>query len=75
LKSVVTAWVPTGPAATRLERLDVALEAAGIRLHRLRRRYDDDAWPFAGRGYFKLKRQIPELLGRLGLESELRRTG
>ncbi len=75
LDTLVTAWAPAGPVATRLDDLEAGLESQGIRLLRLRRRFDDDAWPYAGRGYFKLKRQIPELLSRLGIEAELRETG
>ena len=64
-----------GPAATRLAVLETALADDGIELVRLRRAYDEAAWPYAGRGYFKLKRQVPELLGQLGIEAELRETG
>ncbi len=74
LEALVTPWAPTGPAATRLASLESALDDAGVALIRLRRDYDEDAWPYAGRGYFKLKRQVPELLGRLGIEAELRDT-
>jgi len=76
LDTVVTPWSPTGPAAARLERLAAVFDANGIRLHRLRRGYDEAAWPYAGRGYFKLKRQIPELLEGLGLDVQsLQKTG
>ena len=71
----MTPWVPVGPARSRLEALASALRDDGIRLYRLRRQYDEDAWPFAGRGYFKLKRQIPDLVERLGLETTLLKTG
>ena len=74
-KALVTAWVPVGPAATRLAGIEAKLEAEGITLSRVRRTFDEDAWPYAGRGYFKLKRQVPELLRQLGLEAELRETG
>ena len=33
------------------------------------------AWPYAGRGYFKLKRQIPQLLETAGLGDTLLETG
>lgn len=75
LDTLVTAWAPVGPAATRLAVLETALADDGIELVRLRRAYDEAAWPYAGRGYFKLKRQVPELLGQLGIEAELRETG
>ena len=75
LETVVTPWVPVGPARDRLDTLETALHDDGILVCRLRRPYDEDAWPCAGRGYFKLKRQIPELLERLGLETALLKTG
>ncbi len=75
ITTVVTPWVPAGPARSRLENLDAALRDEGIKLYRLRRQYDEQAWPYAGRGYFKLKRQIPDLVERLGLEAALLKTG
>lgn len=75
IKELVTAWVPVGPAATRLAGIEEKLVAEGIALSRIRRTFDESAWPYAGRGYFKLKRQVPELLRQLGLEAELQETG
>ena len=75
LSAVLTPWVPVGPARSRLDALEATLGGDGICLYRVRRQYDEDAWPFAGRGYFKLKRQIPELVERLGLETALLKTG
>jgi deoxyribodipyrimidine photo-lyase len=75
IKTVVTPWAPTGPVCARLEALETDLAADGIELLRLRRQYDSYAWPYAGRGYFKLKRQIPQLLELAGLEKTLLATG
>jgi deoxyribodipyrimidine photo-lyase len=74
IDQVVTAWAPTGPVCTRLTTLEAALEADKVRLLRIRRSFDSEAWPYAGRGYFKLKRQIPSLLEEAGVEATLLET-
>ena len=48
---VVTAWAPVGPSAAALP---PAL--------RVRRPWDDAAWPRATRGYFQVKSAIPAIL-------------
>ncbi|MCJ2049348.1 FAD-binding domain-containing protein [Methylobacterium sp. J-070] len=50
---VVTAWAPLGPSAA-------ALPSGCLRL---RRAWDTRAWPLSTRGFFRLKRAIPELIG------------
>jgi len=79
LRQVVTAWAPVGPVATRLDAVEKCLAENGIELFRVRRDYDEQAWPHAAKGYFKLKRQVPELLTALGIDTDvdkpLRRTG
>jgi len=67
LKRVVVAAPPVGPAAERLAQAAPALGAAGIDLVRLRRPYDGRAWPHATKGFFGLKKKIPELLQQCGL--------
>lgn len=69
LSTIVTAWAPVGPVATRLAALRARLSESGIELLRIRRRFDDVAWRYAGRGYFKLKRQIPAVLSATGLDA------
>ncbi|WP_342634248.1 FAD-binding domain-containing protein [Lichenihabitans psoromatis] len=49
---IVTPWAPVGPSAT-------ALPATSIRL---RRPWDDLAWPRSTRGYFQVKTAIPTIL-------------
>ncbi len=58
---VVTAWAPVGPSATALP---PAL--------RVRRRWDDAAWPRATRGYFQVKAAIPAILQAAGMEGSAR---
>ncbi|WP_092042880.1 FAD-binding domain-containing protein [Methylobacterium pseudosasicola] len=49
---VVTAWAPVGPSAD-------ALPAECLRV---RRSWDEIAWPLATRGYARVKKAIPQLL-------------
>ena len=65
---VVGAHAPTGPAASLIGRAGERLSAAGIEVCLVRRAYDDAVWPHAGRGFFKLKAKIPQILDQLGIE-------
>jgi deoxyribodipyrimidine photo-lyase len=67
LDAVVTAWAPVGPVADQLDACATALRAGGVDLLRVRREYDSLAWPHARRGFFGLKKQIPEILRALGI--------
>jgi deoxyribodipyrimidine photo-lyase len=66
IKVIVTSYAPVGPVAEQLSAAGLALEPSGIRLIRLRRPYDDAAWPHATKGFFKLKAQIPKLIAQFG---------
>jgi deoxyribodipyrimidine photo-lyase len=61
LEQIVTPYAPVGPEAAALDRL----AAAGIRLVRLRRAYDSEAWPHATHGFFRFKEKIPSLVAQL----------
>lgn len=67
LRTLVVSEAPVGPVADRLEASRRTLDRSGIRIVALRRPYDDLVWPHAQKGFFNLKRKIPDLLGRLGL--------
>ena len=53
---IVTAWAPVGPSAA-------ALPPEALRV---RRRWDDAAWPRATRGYFQMRSAIPAILQAAG---------
>lgn len=63
LRQVVTPDAPVGPVADRLAVLAVALAADGVALVRVRRSWDEIAWPLATRGFFAFRAAIPKLLG------------
>ncbi|WP_164158055.1 hypothetical protein [Sandarakinorhabdus rubra] len=62
LTQIITADAPVGPVKDRLDVLAPALAADGVRLVRLRRAWDDMAWPQARKGFFPFKAVIPKLL-------------
>lgn len=62
LTQIVTADAPVGPVKDRLDALAPALAADGVRLVRLRRAWDDVAWPYAKKGFFAFKPAMPKLL-------------
>ena len=53
------------PLAAQLPALREALEAVGCELEAFTRTYDRLAWPHATKGFFQLKKRIPELLTEL----------
>ncbi|TVQ75060.1 MAG: DNA photolyase FAD-binding protein [Chromatiaceae bacterium] len=67
VRVIATPEAPVGPIADALERIAGELEADGIELIPLRREWDELAWPHATHGFFRFKRQIPDLLVRNGL--------
>lgn len=67
VKTIVTGYVPIGPARTRLDKALPVLRRQGIALHSVVRRYDSTAWPFAKAGFFGLKKKIPQILRDLDL--------
>lgn len=62
LRQIITADAPVGPVKERLDMLAPALAADGVALVRLRRAWDDVAWPRATKGFFPFKAAIPKLL-------------
>lgn len=57
---IVTAYTPIGWTN------DALSQATGdIPLRRIRRSYDESAWPFATAGFFKFKEKIPRLVGEI----------
>jgi deoxyribodipyrimidine photo-lyase len=62
LRQIITADAPVGPVKDRLDVLAPALAADGVALVRLRRAWDDVAWPRANKGFFPFKAAIPKLL-------------
>jgi deoxyribodipyrimidine photo-lyase len=64
---VLTAYAPLGAIAQDLRRLEASLAPAGVRLLRVRRAWDEAAWPHARAGFFKFREKIPRLIDEAGL--------
>ncbi|MFN2334320.1 MAG: FAD-binding domain-containing protein [Wenzhouxiangellaceae bacterium] len=62
---IVTADAPVGPIDDGLRQLLDTLSGSGVELKRVRRAWDENAWPHATRGFFPFKKKIPALLDRL----------
>ncbi len=64
---IVTGYAPQGPVREALDAARPRLAEAGLGLYEVRRPYDAAIWPHATAGYFKVKKQIPDILSQLGL--------
>lgn len=67
VRQIVAAYAPVGPVADALGTLAPALAAHGIALTQVRRRWDEQFWPHAKKGFFAFKERIPELLREIGI--------
>lgn len=62
VREIVTGFAPIGETCVALDALEQRLDAAGIRLTLLRRKWDDSAWPRATAGFFRFREIIPDLV-------------
>jgi deoxyribodipyrimidine photo-lyase len=64
---VIVPYVPTGHVADAMAAALASLESSGISFAVHQHRYDTLTWPHATAGFFKLKKQIPDIVAELGL--------
>lgn len=64
IRQLLVPWVPAGPIADTLEPKLEQLARSGVDVRRIRRPWDEFAWPAATRGYFRMRKIIPDLLER-----------
>jgi deoxyribodipyrimidine photo-lyase len=64
VQMLVVPWVPTGPVSDSLEPRLEKIAQSGVDVRRVRRPWDDCAWPAATHGFFRMKKIIPDLLER-----------
>ena len=64
---VATAFTTVGPIASKLAAARGPLSKEGGTLTLVPRRYDLVTWPHATKGFFKLKKKIPQILADQGL--------
>jgi deoxyribodipyrimidine photo-lyase len=60
--AVVSGYAPVGSVEQQFWPLKKKLAEQGTQLLQVRRRWDEQAWPFASKGFFTFKERIPELL-------------
>ena len=65
--TVVTGFAPVGWVRPHIMDAKKALAADGIRLIEFQRNWDTAFWPFAKKGFFGLKKKIPDVLQALGM--------
>jgi deoxyribodipyrimidine photo-lyase len=65
LDQVWVAYAPVGYVRSRLEALEVSLGEVGVSLVPFVREYDRLVWPHCSKGFFQLRKRIPELLDAL----------
>ncbi|MGI9520838.1 MAG: FAD-binding domain-containing protein [Hyphomicrobiaceae bacterium] len=61
----VTSYAPVGPVSEKLDRARSLLIDRGISLVEEKRAYDELSWRHATRGFFALKKKIPQILEEL----------
>jgi deoxyribodipyrimidine photo-lyase len=66
-RTLVIPETPVGPAADAVAAMTPGLAASGVTVRRIRRGWDQRAWPHATKGFFPFKERIPELLRTEGL--------
>ena len=67
VSQIVTPYAPVGPVAAKINAARLTLSKNGIRLAQIRRRWDNQYWPHASKGFFPFKEKIPALLREAGL--------
>lgn len=65
VKDIVTAYLPVGPSAEAFKLAADELSAAGITVSQIIRPWDSLIWPYANRGFFKVKKKMPRILEAL----------
>lgn len=66
-KQVITPYLPEGYLRDWINDAIPALDAAGISFAELHRPWDALIWPHATAGFFKVKKNIPNILSKAGL--------
>lgn len=62
IRNIVTAYVPTGPSQDVFRAARLELERAGITVTQTIRPWDSYTWPYANRGFFKVKKKMSKIL-------------
>ncbi|MTI04120.1 deoxyribodipyrimidine photolyase [Roseibium denhamense] len=63
-RQVITPFVPAGPLRDWIKEAEPSLAEHGIQVRQWQRDWDMAVWPSATAGFFKVKKQIPALVGQ-----------
>jgi deoxyribodipyrimidine photo-lyase len=63
-KQILTPFVTHGALRDWLNLAEHQLDERGITLCEQRRAWDDAIWPYATAGFFKVRKNIPQILGQ-----------
>lgn len=66
-RQIILPFATTGPTGVAVAAALPTLEAAGISVGEVQRRWDAAAWPHCGKGFFALKQHIPALIEAAGI--------
>lgn len=67
IKHLRTPYLTVGPIRDLVTSVLFKLDHADIKLHQVSNIYDKTVWPHASKGFFNLKKQIPNLINELKL--------
>ena len=62
-------YAPAGPTADAIKKAGPALKENQIEISYVLREWDKKIWPFANKGFFKVKKKIPKILESLNIRS------
>ena len=66
-KNIIIPKVPVGAVKSKLRKIKKTLAEHDIYINQHYKNYDMHTWQYASKGFFKLKKQIPNILHQLGL--------
>jgi len=66
-KNIITPRIPVGAVKSEFRKIKKNLAEHDIYINEHYKEYDTYTWQFASKGFFKLKKQIPNILYQLGL--------
>jgi deoxyribodipyrimidine photo-lyase len=67
LEQVVTPYAAVGNTSQMLEKCKHLLSNHGVQLTQVMREYDIVSWPYATKGFFKIRKKIPKILTSLSI--------
>ena len=67
VRNILMHYAPTGPTADAIKKVVPLLLENQIEISYILREWDKEIWPFANKGFFKVKKKIPKILESLNI--------